>query len=134
MVFQYILSATYSSSSLPMALRLTGSSSRAYRAYRSSTLVSVCRGWLQADEFLDVQAVDRYALLSRVRSESRSSTYMSQGPSWSVVFIQLTLSTSRMFAVTPRRAICSLITVVMTLNTLFSVSVISSNVSGLDGP
>ena len=69
-----------------------------------------------------------------VISDKRSSTYMSHGPSWSVVFIQLTLSTRRMFAVTPRRAICSLMTVVMTLNTLFSVLVISSNVSGFDGP
>ena len=46
------------------------------------------------------------------------------------MFIQDTLSTSRMFAVTPMRAICSLMTVAMTLNTLFSVLVISSKVSG----
>ena len=59
---------------------------------------------------------------------------MSHGPSCSVVFIQVTLSTSRMFAVTPMRAICSLMTVAMTLNTLFSVFVISSKVSGFDGP
>ena len=39
-----------------------------------------------------------------------------------------------MFAVTPMRASCSLMTVAMTLNTLFSVSVINSNVSGFEGP
>ena len=50
------------------------------------------------------------------------------------MFIQVTLSTSRMFAVTPMRAICSLMTVAMMLNTLFSVSVMSSKVSGFDGP
>ena len=59
---------------------------------------------------------------------------MSHGPSCRVVFIQVTLSTSRMFAVTPMRAICSLMTVAMTLNTLFSVLVISSKVSGFCGP
>ena len=69
-----------------------------------------------------------------VSSDSKSSTYMSHGPSWSVVFIQLTLSTSLMFAVTPRRAYCSLMTVAITLKTLFSVLVISSRVSGRDGP
>src|SRR5207245_1645080 len=46
-----------------------------------------------------------------VISDSRSSTYMSQGPSWSVAFIHVTLSTRRMFAVTPMRAICSLLPV-----------------------
>ncbi len=50
------------------------------------------------------------------------------------MFIQVTLSTSRMLAVTPMRAICSLITVAMTLNTDFSVLVISSKVSGFCGP
>ena len=59
---------------------------------------------------------------------------MSNGPSWVAVFIQLTLSVSLMFAVTPMRAICSLITVVMILNTLFSVLVMSSKVSGFCGP
>ena len=59
---------------------------------------------------------------------------MSHGPSPSVVFIQETLSTSRMFAVTPMRASCSLMTVAMMLNTLFSVLVISSRVSGFGGP
>ena len=48
--------------------------------------------------------------------------------------IHVTLSTTRMFAVTPRRAICSLMTVAMTLKTLFSLLVISSNVSGFCGP
>ena len=47
---------------------------------------------------------------------------------------QLGLSTSRMFAVTPRRASCSLITVAITLNTDFSVLVISSKVSGFWTP
>jgi hypothetical protein len=37
-------------------------------------------------------------------------------------------------AVTPIRASCSLSTVAMTLNTLFSVLVISSRVSGFDAP
>ena len=69
-----------------------------------------------------------------VSSDSRSSTYMSHGPSCRVVFIQLTLSTTRMFAVTPTRASCSLTTVAMTLNTLFSLLVISSSVSGFAGP
>ncbi len=59
---------------------------------------------------------------------------MSHGPSWRVVFIQETLSTRRMFAVTPMRVICSLMTVAMTLNTLFSVSAISSKVRGFAGP
>src|SRR5436309_5002704 len=59
---------------------------------------------------------------------------MSQGPSWSVAFIHVTLSTRRMFAVTPMRATCSLMTVAMTLNTDFSVLVISSNTSGFCGP
>ena len=59
---------------------------------------------------------------------------MSNGPSWVAVFIQLTLSTSLMFAVTPSRATCSLMTVAMTLNTDFSVFVISSKVRGFCGP
>ena len=59
---------------------------------------------------------------------------MSNTPSCVAVFIQLTLSTSRMFVVTPIRAICSLITVAITLNTDFSVLVITSNVSGFCGP
>src|SRR5437016_6493013 len=45
--------------------------------------------------------------------DRRSSTYMSHGPSCRVEFIQDTLSTSRMFAVTPMRVICSLMTVAM---------------------
>ena len=39
-----------------------------------------------------------------------------------------------MFTVTPMRATCSLMTVAITLNTLFSVFVISSNVRGFWGP
>jgi hypothetical protein len=71
---------------------------------------------------------------SRVNSDARSSTYMSNGPSCVATFIQVTLSTSRMFAVTPMRATCSLMTVAMTLNTDFSVFVISSKVKGFCGP
>jgi hypothetical protein len=59
---------------------------------------------------------------------------MSKGKSWVAVFIQLTLSTSLRFAVTPIRAICSLITVANTLKTDFSVLVISSKESGFCGP
>src|SRR5436309_15043014 len=70
-----------------------------------------------------------------VMSDSRSSMYMSQGPSPRVVFIQDTLSTTRMFALTkPRRTSWSLTTVAITLNTLFSVFAITSKVSGFDGP
>ena len=69
-----------------------------------------------------------------VSKDSRSSTYMSHGASCSVVFIQVTLSTMRMLAVAPTRAICSLMTVAMTANTDFSLLVISSKVSGLLGP
>jgi hypothetical protein len=69
-----------------------------------------------------------------VSSDSKSSTYMSHGPSWRVVFIQVTLSVTRMFAVAPMRAICSLMTVAMMLNTLFSVSAMMSKVRGFCGP
>ena len=84
--------------------------------------------------FQDAVLADRKVFWSRVISDARSSTYMSNGPSCVAVFIQLTLSTRRRFAVTPIRAICSLITVAITLNTDFSVLVISSKVSGFCEP
>ena len=84
--------------------------------------------------FQDAVLADRKVFWSRTISDARSSTYMSNGPSCVAVFIQLTLSTSRMFAVTPIRATCSLITVAITLNTDFSVLVMSSNTSGFCGP
>src|SRR5438046_10589409 len=65
--------------------------------------------------------------------DARSSTYMSNGPSWVATFIQLTLSVSRMFVVTPMRAICSLITVTITWKTDFSVLFISYEVKYLSG-
>ena len=78
--------------------------------------------------------LDRRVFWSRVNSDARSSTYMSNGPSCVATFIQVTLSTSLMFTTTPRRATRSLMTVAMTLNTDFSVFVISSNARGFCGP